>query len=349
METKPMKNNFTTQVARRLGTALVAVTFLLTAGMAPALAQQNGFAPAAFVNSRVISKYELKQRVLFMTLLRQPGDITQMAMSSLIDDAMRRDAAKKMDIAVTPDEVKAGMAEFAARAKLTTEQFIAALAKGGVEAETMRDFVEAGLLWRAVIRSKYGSSTEITDAEIDRAIDAGAASGGEMRVLLSEIVLPTGSNGDALALAQRLKDTIKSIQGFSIAAKDYSKAPSANAGGALGWIPVSSLPPEVAPKILALKVGEITDPIQVAGAVELFYLNDLSLGPSDGTGPQVMQVEYAQFFAPVGTDLASVKAGLDTCDDLYDAARSLPPEVLQRATVAEMALPANLRSPIAGA
>ncbi|MEO8243371.1 MAG: peptidylprolyl isomerase [bacterium] len=342
-----MTNTLMTQAARTLRVVLAALV-LVALGMAPAMAQQDGFAPAAYVNSRVISQYELRQRILFMSLLHQPGDIPKVAINSLIDDAIRRDAAKKLDVTVSPEQITAGMAEFASRAKLSTEEFVAALGKGGVEAETLRDFIEAGLLWRAVIRTKYGNSTTITDAEIDRAIDGGAAAGGEMRVLLSEIVLPTGGTVDALALAKRLKLTATTGQSFGMAAQNYSKAPSAKAGGALGWIPVASLPPEVSAKVLALKVGEVTDPISVTGAVELFYLRDLSLAPGDGTGPTVMQVDYAEYFAPAGTDLAAVKASLDSCDDLYDAAKGLPPEAVQRATVAEMAVPVALRLTLAG-
>ena len=245
------------------------VLALALMSIAPAMAQTDGFAPAAFVNGRVISQYELRQRVLMMSLFRQPGDIPALAMTSLIDDALRRDAAKTMAVVVSPEEIKGGMVEFAARAKLPVEKFLEELAKGGVEPETLRDFVEAGLLWRGVVRAKYSATTKISDAEIDRAIGAGAGSGGDLRVLLSEIVLPTGGATDAMALAQRIKLTATTPQTFAMAAQDHSKAATARAGGQLGWISVAALPPEVAPRILALKVGEVTDPIVVSGAVQL--------------------------------------------------------------------------------
>ena len=312
---------------------------VLSVAMMGPVAAQDGFAPAMRVGARVISQYEVKQRVLMMTLLRQPGDITEAAMSSLIDDALRRQAARDMDVTVSPEEVTAGMTEFASRAKLDLEPFLKALAQGGVEPETLRDYIEAGLLWRSVIRAKYAKDIVISDAEIDRAIGAGAASGGEVRVLLSEIVLPTGGATDAMALAQRIKLTATNPQMFGMAAQNYSKAGTARAGGSLGWIPASALPPAVAQRVLALKVGEVTDPISVPGAVQLFLLRDLSVAGGDAVGAP--EVDYAQFFAPTGTDLARIRAGLDTCDDLYDAARATP-DALQRATAAEASLPAPL-------
>ncbi len=324
-------------------TGIVALALWLGLALSPAAqAQDDLFAPAVKVNSRVISQYEVRQRVLFMSLLRQPGDIPALAVASLVDDALRREAAKQMDVSVTPEEIKGGMVEFAGRANLPIEEFLKILAKGGVEPESLRDFVEAGLLWRAVIRARFGPTTEITNAEIDRAIGAGAASGGEMRVLLSEIILPTGGATDAMALAQRLKLTATTLPAFSMAAQNYSKAPSARAGGALGWIPVSALPPALAPRILALKIGEVTDPIAVPGAVQLYLLRDLSAAEGDAKGAP--EVEYAQYFAPAGTDLAAVIASVDTCDDLFDLAKGLPVEALQRTTILEASAPPAIRA-----
>lgn len=335
---------FFSELRRGVLAALALVLALLIAVPLPAMAQADGFAPAAFVNGRAISQYELRQRILMMQLFRQPGEIHNLAMKSLIDDALRRDAAKTLDVSVTPEEIKGGMVEFASRANLPIEKFLKALAQGGVDTETLRDFVEAGLLWRAVVRTKFGSSSLISDAEIDRAIAAGAASGGELRVLLAEIVLPSGGEVDAMALAQRLKKTSTSTRTFSMAAQDYSQSATAKAGGVLGWVPVSALPPEAASQIMALKVGEVTDPIVMGGAVQLFQLRDISQSAGDAKGASV--VDYARFFAPSGSDLATMARTLDSCDDIYDLARGMAAEAVQRATVPESGLPADLRAAV---
>jgi peptidyl-prolyl cis-trans isomerase SurA len=311
-----------------------------------ARAQDDLFAPAVTVNNEVITHYELRQRILFLQILRQPGDIPKMAKDGLIEDRLRADAAKKLEVETTPEEISAGMAEFASRANLTTEEFVKAIGEGGVEAETFRDFVEAGILWRGVVRARFGGRVNVSEVEIDRAIADGAASGGEVRVLLSEIVIPTGGATNAMEVATRLKASIKTPTAFAIAAKSYSKADSASNGGALNWIPAPALPKEVAAQILALKPGEITDPIVVSGAVELFLLRDISQSAGETQGAS--EVDYARFFAPVGTDMAAVVARLDTCDDLNIVARGLPAESLQRETVAESALPGDVKGPIAG-
>ena len=309
--------------------------------MAPtmAAAQASPFAAAMVVNDRVVSNYEVSQRILFMTLLRQPGDIQAMAMESLIEDRLRLSAAKALGLTSKPDELTAAMGDFAGRANLTAEQFVTALGKGGVERQAFRDFVEANLLWRSVIRTKYGASVTITEAEIDRAIASGASAGGEIKVLLSEIVIPTNANAtEALALANKLRAELKSETSFAAAAHLYSKSPTAAKGGRLEWTPVSALPPGVAARVTALKKGETSVPIQVPGSVMLFYLRDIAQTAGDGT--QVKMIDYAAFALAEGQDPASIRARVDRCDDLYALARGLPADRLTRETVAEAQMPA---------
>ena len=330
---------------RRLACRILAVVVACASlSLGPALAQDTIFSPAIRVNGEVVTTYELRQRILLLQVLRQPGDLPAIARDGLINDRLYRDAAKKFEVVVTPDEVAAGMAEFAARANLPTADFLKAVAQGGVEPATFRDFVQAGLLWRGTIRARYAGAVHISEAEIDRAIADGAASGGDLRVLLSEIVIPTGSA--AMTIATKIKANAKTEAAFGIAAQNYSKASTAAAGGALGWISVKTLPPDVAPKIMALKPGEVTDPITVAGSVELFLLRDISQGAGDAKGAP--EVDYAVLVQPAGTDFAKLRGQVDTCDSLYPAARGLPAEALQRQTVLESALPAALRGAIAG-
>lgn len=320
-----------------IGWALGLVCVVMVPTMAAA--QASPFAAAMVVNDRVVSNYEVSQRILFMTLLRQPGDIQAMAMESLIEDRLRLSAAKALGLTSNPDELTAAMGDFAGRANLTAEQFVTALGKGGVERQAFRDFVEANLLWRSVIRTRYGTSVTITEAEIDRAIASGASAGGEIKVLLSEIVIPTNANAtEALALANKLRAELKSETSFAAAAHLYSKSPTAARGGRLEWTPVSALPPGVAARVTALKKGETSVPIQVPGSVMLFYLRDIAQTAGDGT--QVKVIDYAAFALAEGQDPASIRARVDRCDDLYALARGLPADRLTRETVAETQMPA---------
>lgn len=85
------------------------MTALLCAALlaSPALAQD--FSPRLFVNDRVITQFEVDQRMEFLKVLRSPGDLEEQALKGLVEDRLRQTAAERFEQTVTPEEVKAGM------------------------------------------------------------------------------------------------------------------------------------------------------------------------------------------------------------------------------------------------
>jgi len=314
---------------------------------------QDLFAPVMIVNDRAITRYELTQRVLFLQLLRQPGDLTQIAMDGLIDERLQVQAAKSVGLTLTPEQIAAGMETFAAQANLSAEDFIEAIGQGGVEPQTFRDLVEAGQTWRDLIRAKYGPQTRITEVEVDRAITAGLAPGGAVRVLLAEIVLPTNGSvegGDAMALAQRLQNEIRTETGFGNAARRYSVSDTALTNGRLDWQPIAALPAATGAKLRAMKVGTVSEPFNVPGAVVLYYLREI--GQEGGPAAATRTLDYAQFLVPetgsTAAEIARLRGAVDTCDSLYELARGLPADRLIRTTLAEAQVPADIGRALAG-
>lgn len=313
---------------------LFAVLCMLFGGQAPAQAQ-NQFAPRLIVNDLAITNFEVAQRARMLQLFQATGDLQEQAVVTLTEDRLRMGKAKSMGLKVTEEQLLAGMEEFAARANLTAEQFVAALGEAGVAPETFRDFVEAGLLWRDVVRQTYNGKVNISEADIDRAL-AGITTDVKVRVLLSEIIIaaPPGSEEAAMALARRLKVQIKSETDFARAARENSTSATAGRGGRLDWMLLSQVPPELVGVLTGLGTGNVSNPIKVDGAVGLYLLRDLQQAEDKST--PAVSVEYAQYLLPAGAnasaEAAAVRAKVDTCDDLYTVAKNLPADRLLRET-----------------
>lgn len=311
----------------------------------PALSQQtqasgSPFAAVMKINDSVITQYELDQRKLFLMLLRQPGDPEKEAMRGLIQDRLAASEAKRFGVRLTREQIAEGMNEFAGRANLTAEQLIEALGQAGVSAETFRDFVANGLLWRDIIRGRFGSSVVITEAEVDRVIASGTKRTA-LQLLLSELAIPVnGDPEDELALARRLRNEITTEAAFASAARRYSASPSAGRGGRLDWTPAANLPPQIVQLALGLGPGQVSEPVTLPNAVVLFQLRDVAEDQSAES--PLVEVEYAEFLLPnvegVLEQAAALGNRIDTCKDLYAEARGLPEDrlTLTKKTVPEL-------------
>lgn len=332
---------------RRMGLgACLAVA--LAAGALPA--QANPFSPVITVNDRVITQYELDQRVLFMQILRQPGDLAEMARTGLIEDRLRMVAAKEYGIKLTPDQIVGGMTEFAARANLSTEEFTKIVGQMGLQPESFRDFVEAGMAWREVVRARYAGKVSITEAEIDRAI-ANFQPTSAVTLSLSELVLPASGEdrSGALALARRLQSQIVTEADFAAAARANSSGPTAGSGGVLKSQTLADAPEEARAALLKLAPGAMSAPVMFDDKIVIYWMRDrveTPLGKAAGT-----VVDYAQFLVPdsatAGADLAAVRARVDTCNDLYAVAKGLPADRLLRETKPQSAVVGDIGAVLA--
>ena len=307
----------------------------------PAMAQDL-FAPRLYVNDRVITAFEVDQRAKFLQVLRAPGNPEDEALKLLIEERLQQTEADRLGLTLVEEEVLRGMEEFAARANLTAEGLIAELAKVDIAAETFRDFVSAGLLWRKAVRARFLGRIPISENDIDRALEA-ATRQKALRVLVSELVIPAEGDAvqDALALANQLSDTITTEGGFAAAAREYSAAPTAGSGGRLDWLPLSNLPPAIGGAILALGPGEVSDPVVVPGAVVLFQLRDVAVDQS--AEPIAVTVEWAEFLVPDdAAEIARLRAEVDACMDLYGQASGLPEDRLTITTQPLAEIPADV-------
>ena len=313
--------------------AIAALTLsALSLTITPALAQ-NMFAPVAYVNDKVVTRYELTQRVALLQVL---GGATSEkdALDALIDERLKAEAAARVGLSVTDEQIAQGIQEFAARGKLQPEQFLNLMAKNGVSAQSVRDFLSTGLMWRDYARGRFGAKAQVSESEIDRALQNNGPSGG-LRVLLSELFLPARTPEETAKSEALVKQIAANptISNFAAAAAKYSVAPSREKSGRMDWVAVGDLPPALRSAVMALKPGEMTAPLSTGNAIGVFQLRKIA--ETDVATPNADAIEYAAYYIAGGRSeaalkrAAQVKASVDSCDDLYGIAKGEPETVLQ--------------------
>lgn len=324
----------------------IAITACLAFGqLAPAMAQ-NPFEPVLYINDRAITGYEIDQRVRFMQLLGAGDTDRKAAEDALVQDRLRMISASQMGIEASEEELQAGLEEFASRANMSSPEFIAALENAGVEYQVFRDFVEAGVVWRSVIRQRLLPQINVSDVEVDQALKQVIETPVVNRVLISELVIPApeGREEQAMQLANSISAANPSISQFAEAAREYSAADSGQQGGRLDWVDVDNLPPGLRPVILGLEPGQVSQPLNVAGAVILFQLRDRQGSLRPGAREQVL--DYATLRLASAQDAALLAARARSCADLYVQAGSASSQI-NRQTASQNAIPTLIATRLA--
>ncbi len=318
-------------------------------GIAPAMAQGK-FSPELQVGTSIITRHQIDQRATFLALLGAPGDIRALAREQLINETLQLKAASDAGIVVPPEAIQAGISEFAGRANLTGEEFLTIVEARGISQATVRDFFTAGVAWRETVRSRFGDDIRATVDEDDvrRALAFSGTEGG-VRVLISEIRLPIGTpeTENASRLRAQELSQLQTEAEFSAAARQFSIAPSFNAGGELDWLALEALPDGVRDVIDALSPGQISAPVELPAGIGLYLLRDrqvVAAGASDA-----LSIDYALFVVAGGAAEATRVANqIDVCDDLYGIAKGLPEERLIRESKPSGELASDIRTALAG-
>jgi peptidyl-prolyl cis-trans isomerase SurA len=234
----------------------------------------NPFAPAFTVNASVITFYDIDQRALLLQALGARGDLRALAIEQLTEDRVKVQAAEALGIELPEGALFAGVEEFAAQRGLTIDDVFEILAARGIDRQTMDDFVEAGLLWREVVQSRFAQRAQPSEEDLDIAFDLEGSRPVEV-VALREIALPFQERGEAatLELAEQLSRDLARGGDFSAAAARYSRSDTARNGGRMDPMPVMQLPLAVRSQILLLPPGGVTAPIPISGGVAILKLD----------------------------------------------------------------------------
>lgn len=307
---------------------------LAIAGMALAtIAQaQTAFTPAAVVNDDPITFYEIEQRARLLALgsNAQPGpELNSTALEQLIDDRLRSQAAERARVAATPEAISAAADELAGRQGVSRDQFVEQITRSGVSEDTLIDLLRPQVEWRQLVNALFATRATPSDAEIDQEILL-AAAGRSRSFRLSEIAVPVpeGRESQAQAIVRRIGQELSAGASFASLARRYSRSPSAQNGGDVGWIPESRLPADLAQLIGALQPGQVTQPIQVPGGVSFFKLeNQRSEAPPWAQPAAVSMVRIAlplaedasaEEIAEAREKAADLASGAQSCTGLPD-------------------------------
>ena len=315
----------TPQVRAQTGAPLADAPAVAPAAADPA---QSGLSEGvvAIVNDNVISTYDLRQRVLLLMVtagVRPTAEnipqVQQEALRALIDEHLevqelkREEKEQKFDIIATDAEVNDEITRMAQGNRMTGDQLVAALAKAGVGADTLREQIRAGMSWQRWMHGRYGGSRmKIGQDQVNAVMRSLEAEASKPQYDVSEIFIDAARAGGMDQATQGAKQLIAQMQQgapFPAVARQFSSAPTAANGGDAGWEGASALQPEVRDAITQIRVGQLSQPIITHDGVYVILVKDKRAG-SDSTIVQLKQAAISLASDAPAADVDAAQAKL---------------------------------------
>lgn len=292
----------------------------------------------ATVNDRIITGFDLRQRMLVLMAMTQVqptpeniGAIQQQALNDLIDQHLQAaELAKFEQLKISDQEVDQEIADMARQAGTTAANYLGFLQQGGISIPAFREQMRTEIGWRELVGGRFRDRARVSKSQVDQAMRQLTESATKPQYLVGEIYLEAARVGgmqEAMNGARQLVQQM--IQGapFMAVARQFSAAPSAARGGDAGWLVQGTVQPALQAAMDTLEVGQLSNPIPVDGGVYILYMRDKRSGASTS----MVQMKQVMIELPENADEAQVAAatqrlealrGQLTCDNILTRARS---------------------------
>jgi peptidyl-prolyl cis-trans isomerase SurA len=253
---------------------------------------------AAVVNEGVVLKSELSERLalVMQNLSRQQQEappeqrrplppaavVEQQVLDQLIVREVQLQRANKVGINVSDDMLNEALSRVAQNLGYTLEELPAVLASQGIDYTAYREDSRKDLMIEQLEQRDVVQRISITPRELEQCLvdsDASASDAFDYNVSHILIGVPTNATQQDIETARtrinEIHDRLEAGEDFARLAVATSQAQTALDGGSLGWRKGAQLPTLFADRVIRMKPGEFSEPIQSAGGFQIVRLNDM--------------------------------------------------------------------------
>jgi peptidyl-prolyl cis-trans isomerase SurA len=324
--------------------ALFFRTFVvIIVSLLPAMASAQGLRVLARVNDDAITDFDLQQRVLFAirtTGLQDSPELRQrmaaQMLRQMVDERLQIQDAKRLGLKATDGEMQQRLGDIERAAGMSRGQFKQYIQSTGVSYDIAIQQIEAQIAWNKIIRRRVRPQVDVSEAEIDDAMNRVRTNVGKTESRVAEIFVPidrADMADDAKRAADRIVEQLKRGAPFGALAQQFSQGATAQAGGELGWILPGGLDPTLDATVEKLPVRQFSEPVRSPAGWHILYVIDRRQFAA--ARPDDVRLNLTQMTLPLPVnaspdevnkataDATKAMVGVRTCTDLHARAREL--------------------------
>ena len=242
---------------------------------------QDALRIMAEVNNEIISVYDLNIRLNFVVAFSGLPDTNEprqrlgpQILRSLIDDELKRQEATRLGIPVSEGEVERALRRFEKGNGLDKGELDKFMALRNVRKSSLTTQIESEIAWGKLVQGRFGALSQVSDEEIDEVLSKIESNKGKPEYLVSEIFLPVDkpeNEREILSLANRLIQQTQAGANFQALAQNFSKSPTAESGGNLGWNRLGQLGNDLDQALAKLRPGRLSPPVRTVDGYYILY------------------------------------------------------------------------------
>ena len=317
----------------------------------------------AIVNNDVITDTDVEQR-LNLVIAANGGQIDEaernrlrlQVIRNLIDEKLEIQEATSKDIKIADSEIETAYLRVAQNFKKSPAEFEAFLRSNGSGPQSIKAQIRGELAWSRLLRRKVEPTVNVGDDEVQSMIAKMTAAKGTEELNLRKIFLSASSENMAAVMQQAATyvGEIRAGSSFTVYARQVSEDATRNDGGAIGWVRPAQLSDLVAPVVAKLQPGEVSEPFQVPGGVEIWKLEEKRSAMSGDPGEAVLSLKQLGITIPPGQPEAETQKLLASFQEKTQAmggcaradavAKDLGAEVASNESMKLKALPPALQT-----
>lgn len=252
---------------------------------------------AAVVNGDMITERELNRAVAPQLAKdgldsSNPGDageierIRKQVLENMINERILLQAAQKLGISISDEQVDAAFQGAIHDSQLTEEEFRKQIAAQGLSEDEFKERLRNGLVSQSLVRRMVLNKVVVTRNEIDAYYreHSGTMPSGRVRIAL--LIYPSDANAEKWAQSIG-NDKNK----FMEVAREITVGPNKEGGGDMGFMDVADLAPALRMAVSGLEEGQVS-PL-VSTQVNMAQICLLERAEGDGEDASIAELDEA--------------------------------------------------------
>ena len=242
----------------------------------------SNFYIVAKVDNEIITNVDIINEINYLTALNNDlknidkNSLVNLAKSSLIREKIKKNEINKNSSNKVDDKILKKLIEnYYKRINLENlNEFEKYLSTYNINLNDVKEKIKIEILWNQIVFFKYNNLLNINIDELKKKVDKNKDKNNEVtKYLLSEILFSINSEENFEKKDNEIKKKIME-NGFKTAANIYSISSTAKFGGRIGLMDEKQLSPRILKEIKQIKVGEITNTLDVPSGFLILKLED---------------------------------------------------------------------------